>query len=173
MALHDISSAGETHWEVDPENTSIEFSIGKSLHRVRGRFPRVYGWVEVPENGTDTTVHVEIDAARIDTRLEARDRHLRSRQFLDVKRFPTISFVSTHVDELGPRRLRVTGALTIHGLTQSIAIDATVERQDGERAHITAHTAIDRRDFKVGPKAMGLFVGNEVTVQIALVLRAR
>jgi polyisoprenoid-binding protein YceI len=92
--------------------------------------------------------------------------------FLDVKRFPTISFVSGQVDDLGQGRLRVTGALTLRGITRIIALDAIVKRETSERTEIAARTTLDPRDFKVGPRAMGLVVGNEVAIRIGLVLRA-
>ena len=175
MALHDISSTAQTHWEIDPQNTSIEFEIGKSfLHRVKGRFHAVNGSVEAFGNrANDAMIRVEIDAASIDTRFKLRDRHLHTGQFLGVNRFPTISFAGTRVEDRGQDGIRVSGDLTIRGITRQIVLDATVEQRDVESARIAAHTILDRRDFKIGPKAMGLVVGNEVDVRIALALHAR
>jgi polyisoprenoid-binding protein YceI len=175
MDLHTISSTPQTHWEIDPENTSIEFAIGKShLHRVRGRFHGVRGSVAgFGERADDVMIQVEIDAASIDTRVQLRDWHLRTGQFLAVKRFPTISFASIRVEDRVQQGLRVFGDLTIRGITQPIALDAAVDQRDDASARITAHTLLDRRAFKIGPRAMGLVVGNEVPVQIALALRAR
>lgn len=173
MALHDITSTPQIRWEIDPENTNVEFAIGKSrLHRVRGRFPDIHGSVVTRgDTPSDAMIQVDIDAASIDTRLKVRDRHLRGGRFLSVKRFPTISFVSTRVQDRGTDGLRVVGELTIRGITRDIALDATVDQRDGESARITASTVLDSRDFKIGPKAMGLVVGNDVAVRIVLVLR--
>jgi polyisoprenoid-binding protein YceI len=175
MALHTISSTPQTYWEIDPENTSIEFAIGKSfLHRVRGRFHGVRGSVVTRgDQIDDATIEVEIDAASIGTRLKVRDRHLREDRFLGVERFPTISFVSTRVEEHGPDQFRVFGELTIRGIPRQIVLDARVEQRDAEGGTIAAHAVLDRRDFQIGPKPMGLVVGNAVAVQIALTLRAR
>jgi polyisoprenoid-binding protein YceI len=175
MALHDISSTPRARWEIDSENTTIEFAIGKSpLQRVRGRFRGVRGSVlTAGDKVGDATIHVEIDATSIDTRFKLRDWHLRTGEFLGTRRFPTITFESSHVEDLGQDRLRVVGDLTIRGITRQIALDATVERRDGERARVTARTVLDRRDFKIGPKPMGLVVGNDWKVQIALELHAR
>lgn len=175
MALHDISSIPQTYWEIDPENTSIEFETGKSfLHRVRGRFHGVRGSVvTVGDRIDDAKIEVEIDAASIDTRLKMRDRHLREDRFLGAERFPTISFRSTRVQEHGPDGLHVFGELTIRGITRQIALDARVEQRDAEGGRIAAHTVLDRRDFKIGPKPMGLVNGNVVTIRIALAVRAR
>lgn len=175
MALHDISATSETEWEIDPEDSRIEFSIGKSpLHRVRGRFHGVHGWVVSAADALGNAhAEIEIDAGSIDTHFSVRDWHLRTGQFLNAKRFPTISFVSTHADELGRNTLLVTGDLTIRGITRHVAIDATIVRRDDKSAHITAETSVNVRDFSIGPKAMGLVVGNAVTVQITLTLRNR
>jgi len=192
MALHDVSTGTQTHWEIDPENTTVEFSVGKSrLLRVRGQFRRVRGsavaygdphdntqrvtqaFGGVPGGYSNATIEVEIDAASIDTGFKMRDWHLRTTEFLKVKRFPTLTFQSARVEDLGQDRLRVFGELTIRGITRKVALEATVEHRDSERAQITASTVLDRRDFKIGPKPMGLLVGNDMAVHAALVLRAR
>jgi polyisoprenoid-binding protein YceI len=172
MALHDISSTPRARWEIDSENTTIEFAIGKSpLQRVRGRFRGVRGSVlTAGDKVGDATIHVEIDATSIDTRFKLRDWHLRTGQFLAVKRFPTITFSSTRVEERGQDELRVFGNLTIRGITRQIALDATVVQRDAESARVTAQTVFDHRDFMIGPKLMGLVVGNDVAVEITLVL---
>lgn len=172
MALHNLSTVPQTHWEIDPKLTRIEFAIGKSsLHRVKGRFHGVRGWVVTSgDEAGDAMTQVEIDAASIDTGLKLRDWHLRTGQFLAVKRFPMISFASTGVEDRGQDRFRITGELILRGITQPIALDATVEQRDAARAQITASTVLDRRDFTIGPKAMGLVVGDDVAVRIELVL---
>jgi polyisoprenoid-binding protein YceI len=175
MALHNIISAPQTYWEVDPENTSVEFVIGWSpLHRVHGRFHGVHGSVfTTGDTAADAMIQIDIDAASIDTGLPIRDRHLQYDLFLAPERFPTISFVSTDVVDEGNGRLRVSGELTLRGLTREVVLDATVEQRDADRARIKAHTVLDRRDFKMGPPTMGLMAGNKTDVRIELALRAR
>jgi polyisoprenoid-binding protein YceI len=175
MALHDIPQIAETRWEIDPGSTTVELAIGRShLHRVRGRFHAVRGSaVSYGDKVADAAIEVEIDAASIDTRLRLRDHHLRGGLFLDVRRFPAISFGSTRVEDRGEDGLRVIGDLTIHGITQQVALDAEIEQRDAEGGSIIAHTVLDRRDFKIGPRAMGIVVGNQVAVKVALALRAR
>jgi polyisoprenoid-binding protein YceI len=180
MALHNHPQAGtrttpQTHWEIDPENTTVEFTIGKSrLNRVRGQFHHVHGSaVELDDQPNSATIEVEIDAASVDTGIRMRDWHLRTAQFLKIKRFHTISFRSACVQELGQDRLQVFGELTIRGIVRKVTLDATVEHRDSERIQITASTVLDRRDFKIGPKPMGLMVGNDIAIQVALVLHAQ
>ena len=175
MAQRNISTSPRIRWDVDPENTTIEFAIGKSpLHRVSGRFHGAHGWV-ITSGGrvSEALIQVEIQAATIDTRSKLRDWHLRTSQFLAVKRFPTILFASTRVEDHGSDGVRVFGDLTIRDITQEVVLEAQVEHDDDERVRIVAHTMLDRRDFKIGPKAMGLVVGNDVAVEIALELNAR
>jgi polyisoprenoid-binding protein YceI len=173
MALHDISSAPKIHWAVDPGATTVDFTVGESrIHTVRGRFRGVSGSVLTFGDAlADAVVQVAIDPASIDTRVKLRDRHLRAGEYLAVKRFPTITFASTRVEELGNARLRVFGQLTIRGITREIALDATIEQRDAESAQIIAQTVLDRWEFRIGPRAMRLVVGNDVPVRITLALR--
>ncbi len=174
MAVHNISSTPRTHWEIDPARTSIEFVIGATpLHRVRGRFHGVRGSVVTTgDRASGATAQIEIDAGSIDTGLKIRDAHLRTGQFLDVDRFPTISFTSMQIEDRGWDGLGVTGELTIRGISRQVALEARIEERDGNSARIIARTTLDRRDFKLGPWAMGLTTGNEATVQITLALRS-
>ncbi|HEX6311688.1 MAG TPA: YceI family protein, partial [Acidimicrobiia bacterium] len=84
-------------WEIDPAHTNVEFVARHLLSRVRGRFTRFEGAIVIPENPADAGVEVTIDAASIATGNDDRDAHLRSPDFLDVDRFPTLSFRSTGV----------------------------------------------------------------------------
>lgn len=179
MALHNHPQAGariatQTHWEIDPENTSVQFIIGKIPgFKVGGRFGRVRGST-VTHDGSpaQSSIDVKIDAASIDTGIKVRDVHLRTAGFLDVKHFPSIVFRSTRIEDLGRDRFHISGDLTIRGLTRQVVLDATVDVRDLEQAKVSATTVLDRRDFKIGPKPMGLMVGNDVVVQVALALHA-
>lgn len=175
MALHNIITAPETHWEIDPESTSIEFTIGWSpLHRVHGRFHGVRGSVQTfGETADGARIQVDIDAASVDTGLAIRDRHLHYDLFLAVEHFPTIWFVSTDVEEDGANQLRVVGDLTVRGITREVLLEGTIEQRDARSARIEAHSVIDRRDFGIGPRPMGITAGNKTDVRIALVLHAR
>lgn len=174
MALHALSSTTQTRWEIDPENTSIEFAIGNPFHRVLGRFTGVRGSaVTFGDSIDDAMIQVAIDAPSIDTGLKIRDRHLGYGLFLDFEHFPTISFASTSLQDRGDGRLRVFGDVSIRGVSRQVALDASVEQRDDDRARLVASTVLDRRDFKIGPKLMGITAGNKVRVRIALALNAR
>ncbi len=174
MALRTPAIDARTHWELDPANTTVGFTVKKfRLITVRGQFSEVRGSVELPGAAlTAAVVDIEIDAASIDTGMEKRDAHLRTADFLDVQRCPTITFRSTHVEELSEDRLRIHGYLTIRGLTREVALDATLVSRDEERAEILTSATLDRRDFGLTWNFLGLMVGDAVEVEIALGLHA-
>jgi polyisoprenoid-binding protein YceI len=122
-----------------------------------------------------SSVEVTIDAASIDTREPRRDNHLRSPDFLDVEKFPHITFRSTQVERIDDQRLRIHGNLTIRDVTRPVVLEATFEGKardpwGNERLGFTASTRFDRRDFgiqwNVLLEAGGILVGNEVRVNI-------
>src|SRR5690606_35039561 len=121
---------GTTTWKIDPAHSSVEFAVKHMMFTtVRGRFKSFSGSITVDEDEPEnSSVEVEIDAASIDTGVEDRDTHLRSADFLDVERYPTISFRSTRVegalDEEGSR-FRVVGELTIRDTAMEVALVAT------------------------------------------------
>jgi polyisoprenoid-binding protein YceI len=174
MSVQPSTRAARTHWAIDPEGTSVEFVIGRlPIHRVRGRFTGVRGWAVTGAGALDgAEVEVEIAAQSINTGLAIRDRHLNWEPFLHTERFPAITFHSTRVEEIAPDHLLVFGSLTIRDVTRLVVLDSRVEHRDGERARITATATLDRRDFGIGPRLMGLTSGNEVMVRIVLELRA-
>lgn len=164
-------SARAALWLIDPDATKIEFTVrvlaGSSAS---GVFRRVAGTVRLDEqNPSRSTIEATIDAASIDTQSEERDRHLRSEDFLDVERHPTIRFSSRALDRDPDGRWRVTGSLTLRGITRdaTLVVDAvppfdTLPRAGRAQAHATM--VIDRRDF--GLTYRGFAWGREVTIMI-------
>src|SRR5262245_19604883 len=104
--------AGE--WEIDPANSAASFSVRHMMvSDVRGQFGKGTGTVTLDDKDpTRSAVSVEIDASTIDTREPKRDAHLRSTDFFDVQKYPTISFRSTRIERAGKQRLKLTGDLT-------------------------------------------------------------
>lgn len=165
-------------YEIDPAHTSVQFSVRHMMiSNVRGEFTKVSGKATGdPATPTATTVEATIDAASIDTRNEKRDEHLRSPDFLDVAKFPTITFKSKKIVAAGAGKAKVTGDLTLHGVTKEVVLDVEGPTQvikdpmGNTRAGAHATTKIDRKDFGiVYDKTMdggGLMVGNEVEITI-------
>src|SRR5260370_38573277 len=122
-----ILSRADT-WQIDPAHTNVEFTVRHMMiSNVKGQFQKTSGTIAA--NGTDAAsakIDATIDATSINTRVEKRDNHLKSPAFLDVDKFPTISFKSTKVEAAGPGKGKVTGDLTLHGVTSPVVLD--VER---------------------------------------------
>jgi polyisoprenoid-binding protein YceI len=172
------AAAATTTWQIDPNHSSAQFAVKHlGLSTVRGAFTKVNGTVELdPSDVSKSSVNVTIDAASVDTRVEARDKDLRSDHFFDVEKYPTITFKSTKVEQLAPGQLKVTGDLTIHGTTKPVVLE--VEGPTGpakdpwgnQRMAATATTKVNRQDYNVKWNSTmdngGLVVGNDVAITI-------
>lgn len=164
-------------WEIDKAHTLIEFSAKHMMvTTVKGRFTTFSGVIDLDEpNPANSHVDVTIDANSIATGDEKRDGHLKSPDFLDVANYPTIAFKSTKVALQGEDHAKVTGDLTIHGVTKSVVLDVTREgmttNMRGERlAGFSVRTTINREDFgltwNVALEAGGWLVGKNINISI-------
>ena len=174
------AAAGTTTWKIDPAHTAAQFAVKHlMISTVRGDFKGVNGSVTWDDTDvTKSTVNVTIDATTVDTSEPARDKDLKSDKFFDTTQFPTITFKSTKVESAGTGKLKVTGDLTIHGVTKSVVLDvdgpsASVKDPWGNtRSAIGATTKINRQDFGVKWNANidggGVVVSDEVGITIDL-----
>ena len=158
-------------WYLDPPHSSAQFSIRHmGISTVRGAFTKVAGTVEDSPDVSKSSVNVTIDAASIDTRVEMRDKDLRGENFFDVAKYPTITFKSTKVESAGTGKLKVTGDLTMHGVTKAAVLDVdgpTPPFKDPKgKSHrgLSATTTIIRSDF--GITADAGMVGDSVAIQL-------
>ena len=112
-------------WQIDPAHTNVEFTVRHMMiSNVKGQFQKTAGTITA--NGNDAAsaqIDATIDASSVDTRVERRDMHLKSPDFLDVAKYPTITFKSTKVEADGPNKWKVTGDLTLHGVTKPVVLD--------------------------------------------------
>jgi polyisoprenoid-binding protein YceI len=140
-------------WHVDPAHSSVEFEVKHMMiATVRGRFKEFEGTIEAAPDINNSRVYGKVKAASIDTNDDTRDAHLRSADFFDVEKYPEITFESTHIEPLGGPEFRMTGDLTIKGVTRPVEFEATVEgaEQDpwgNERVGIRVRSQINRKDF--------------------------
>jgi polyisoprenoid-binding protein YceI len=166
-------------WAVDPNHSSVSFTIRHLMSKVRGEMALKEGWVETESNDVSKArVAVVLDAASIDTGVEARDNHLRSADgHFDVANFPTVTFKSTRVAGNDPSSFKVIGDLTIHGVTREVTLNAsyTGEGTDpwgNRRVGFSAETKLNRKDFKLTwnqtLETGGFLIGDEVKVEIDL-----
>jgi polyisoprenoid-binding protein YceI len=171
-------AAAETVWEIDPAHTSVQFAVTHMMvSTVRGDFSKVTGTVTADEADlTRSKVQATIDASTINTREAKRDEHLKSADFLDVAKFPTIAFVSKKVAAAGAGKWKVTGDLTLHGVTREVVLDVDAtgkgvkDLMGKTRAGARATTRINRKDFGVVWNKMldggGIALGDELEVTI-------
>ena len=161
-------------WEIDSAHSQVSFAIRvMSISTTRGHFKVLRGRLSIDEqNPADSWVDAEVDAASIDTRNILRDTHLRSNSFFAVKKYPTISFQSTHVEHTGGAAYKVTGNLTLLGITKPITFDVTHNSQSAGstlRTALTAKATISRKDFGLGRgMAVRLVASDSATIEIAL-----
>jgi polyisoprenoid-binding protein YceI len=145
---------GLTTWAIDPAHSSMEFAVRHlMITTVKGRFTDVQGAVVLDDaNPAGARVDVTVGVASIDTREPQRDAHLRSDDFFEAEKYPTLTFRSTGVRDVSDERFKLAGDLTLHGVTRQVVLDVTFEgrTQDpwgGQRAGYSATTKIKRSDY--------------------------
>jgi len=166
-----------TTYSIDNAHSDVSFSVRHMVFaKVRGHFTKWSANLALDtSNPTNSSVDVEIDASSIDTREAQRDGHLKSPDFLDVGKYPTITFKSRRVEGAGPKKYKAVGDLTIHGVTREVSLD--VEELGGgkdpwgnQRMLFSAKTSIDRTDFGLkwnqALEAGGLLVGERVDIEV-------
>jgi polyisoprenoid-binding protein YceI len=165
-------------WEFDPPHTGVQFKVRHLMvSSVRGDFEKVSGKIVYDEaDVTKSSADITIDAASINTRVAKRDEHLRSPDFLDVAKYPTITFKSKRIDKAGDGTLKMTGDLTIRGVTKEAVLTvegptpAIKDMQGNTRVGGQATTKISRKDFGLAwnkaLEAGGVVVGDEVEITI-------
>ena len=170
-------------WRIDPDHTSIQFKVRHLMvSNVKGVFHKFDGTVDLDDKDiTRSRASVTIDTNSVDTGVVKRDEDLRSGNFLDVAKFPTMTFVARKVSRNGADKIRVTGDLTIHGITREVVLEvdgpssAVKDPWGGTRCGATAVTKINRKDFGITwNKVMetgGLLIGDdvEITLEVELV----
>ena len=173
-ALLGASAAAQAQtWQLDPAHCSAQFAVRHmGISTVRGTFNKLSGTVQYdPAAPAKSSVDVTIDTTSVDSRVEQRDNDLRSDKFLDATKYPTITFRSKRVEQTANGKLKVTGDLTIHGVTKEAVLDVDGPSQPikdprgNERMGASATTTVNRRDFGMTnyPAAM---VGDDVNVTI-------
>jgi polyisoprenoid-binding protein YceI len=173
-------------YQIDSQHTGAHFKVRHMMiSNVKGEFSRIAGSAEFdPSNLSASHVEATIDSASVNTREAQRDSHLRSHDFLDVTRYPKITFRSTKIVSTGKDSFEVIGDLTIRDVTREVTLQVesvTPEIKDPDglwRLGATASTRIARKDFGLTWNAVlesgGFVVGDEVdiTIDVELVRKA-
>lgn len=185
VLTHFTSSAFAGEYEIDPAHTNVQFAVRHMMvSNVRGVFSNLKGTVSWdPAHPEKSVVDVAIEAASIDTRNEKRDGHLKSPDFLDTAKFPSLTFKSKEVKQPSPGKLAVKGDLTIHGVTKEVTLDVEGPTDDvtdpmgSKKMGASATTKISRKDFGLTwnkvLEAGGVAVGDEVSITIDVELLKR
>ena len=165
-------------FKLDPAHSLIGFAVRHlEINWVEGRFKEFEGAIRYDDKDvTKSSVEFTAKVASIDTEVEARDKHLRTADFFEVEKYPTLSFKSTRVERKGKDAFVLHGDLTLKGVTKPLAIPFTLkgavkDTRGNTRIGIDAETKINRRDFGINygnAFAGGLDVGNEVTIKLRL-----
>lgn len=169
-------SQEKTLYALDPAHSSVEFTVRHlMISKVRGRFAAFQGSIELaPGSDVPQSIGVSIDAKSIDTREEQRDNHLRSADFFDVEKYPKLTFESTHIEGTAGD-MRVTGNLTMHGVTKEVTLKAEFEGRGsdpwgGQRVAYSAQTTVSRKDFGLtynqALETGGVMVSDEVRIEL-------
>jgi polyisoprenoid-binding protein YceI len=163
-------------WVIDPAHSHVDFVVRHMMiSKVRGRFREFSGVISIDEIPEKSSVEVTIAAASIDTGDEERDRHLRSAEFLDVEHHPEITFRSATIRAADEDKWKLTGELTIRGVTRPVTLlveycGTAVDPWGNTRAAFLASGEINREDFAItwnqALEAGGFLVGKGVKVEV-------
>jgi polyisoprenoid-binding protein YceI len=163
-------------WALDAAHTTATFTARHLMvSKVRGHFDSLSGEITIGERPQDSRVEVTLDAASIISGNQQRDEHLRSPDFLDVEKYPTLTFRSTEVEQTGPTTLKVTGDLTIRDQTRPVQLDVEfngIEQTPWGKAvaGFSARTEINREDWGMTWNAAletgGVVVSKKITIEI-------
>ncbi len=176
------SMALATTWDVDGSHSSAGFTVRHMMvSNVNGSFNVKSGTVNVDDKDiTKSTVEAVLDATTVNTANAKRDEHLKNADFFDVAKYPTITFKSNKVEKAGEGKLKVSGDLTMHGVTKPVVLDVTGPTKESKdpwgniRTGVQATTKLNRKDFGLSYNSAletgGVAVGEEVTVNLDLSL---
>lgn len=165
-------------WSIDPAHSAAEFKVRHMMiSNVKGHFTKITGSLTLNEaDVTKSGVEAAIEAASLNTREPQRDTHLKSADFFDVEKFPTLSFKTTRITRNKDGELQVTGDLTIRGVTRSVVFEVERPSEPAQdpwgnvRIGLSGTTKINRKDFGLTWNAAletgGVLVGDDVTINL-------
>lgn len=169
-------------WNLDTAHSEIQFAVRHlMISKVRGQFETFSGTINLDEaTPSNSTIAVEIQVNSVNTRNEQRDQHLKSADFFDAESYPQITFANSKVEQTDEKHARVTGGLTIKGITKDVVLDVTYEGQQTNpftgqaTAGFNATTTINRKDWGIEwnqtLETGGIMVGDEIEINIEVEL---
>ena len=169
----------KTNWTLDPTHSEIGFSVKHMMiSKVKGGFDKFDAKIVAdPTDLTTAEIEFTIDVASIDTRNEDRDNHLRSADFFDVEKYPTLTFKATNIEKTDDDEYAVTGNVNLHGVTRQETFNITFEGQGkdpwgNEKAGFSGKSKIKRSDYNLTWNAAletgGVLVGDQITINLEI-----
>jgi polyisoprenoid-binding protein YceI len=167
-----------TTWDIDPAHSVAEFKVRHMMiSNVKGQFSGIKGRLTLDDTDvTNSRIEASIEAASVSTRQPERDAHLKSADFFDAEKFPALTFLSSHITRGKDGELKVTGELTIHGVTRTVVFGAEAPSAPARdpygslRVGLSATAKISRKDFGLTWNAAletgGVLVGDEVAITL-------
>lgn len=169
-------------WKIDPSHSKAGFAVKHMMiSNVRGEFAKLTGTAEY--DGKDIKsikVNANIDASSIDTGNEDRDKHLKNKDFFDVEKYPEIKFVSKSAKPAGKDKFKLTGDLTMHGVTKEVTLDVDGPSQQINDKHgnikvgASASVTVNRKDFGITYGGVmdngGAMIGDQVNITLDIEL---
>ena len=179
-ALPVFAQVSAETWNLDPAHSAAHFAVRHmGISTVRGAFSKLSGTVQYdPAHPEQSVLDVTIDANSVDTRVEMRDKDLRSPNFFDVEKYPTITFKSKKVESAGQGKLTITGDLTIHGVTKEAVLHVDgpngpiKDPRGNQHMGAAATTQVNRKDFGVSGQPTGVGDDITITLDVEMVKRA-
>jgi polyisoprenoid-binding protein YceI len=178
LAAGSVAQAKPVTWDIDQAHSGVTFTIRHFFSKVPGSFDTFSGTIVYDaENPAASSTQIEIQATSINTKNERRDGHLRSADFFDVEKHPTITFKSTAVKDLGGGKHELTGDLTMHGVTKPVTLAVTFlgagpTMRGAQRAGFEATGTINRKDFGIVWNTTldqgGTMLGDDVAITIGI-----
>jgi polyisoprenoid-binding protein YceI len=177
-----MTAAAQETWQIDTAHSSAQFAVKHMMvSTVRGHFGKITGTVKYDAKAPEkSSVEATVDVNTVDTREPKRDAHLRSADFFDVEKYPVMTFKSTSVKAAGAGKLKVTGDLTMHGVTKKVTFDvegpsaAVPDGKGGYKSGASATARIKRSEFALTwnriLEAGGVSVSDEVDLTIDIQL---
>ncbi len=163
----------QSTWSADPMHSKLAFSIVHSaISDVDGAFNK-FEAIAVAKNAdfSDAVFNLSVDVASINTLVEMRDKHLRSADFFDVEKFPTMTFKSNGIKKVAQHKYKLTGDLTLHGVTKAVTMDLWYRgtivnpKSKANVAGFQLTGTIKRADFNIGPKFLAPMLSDEVKIK--------
>jgi polyisoprenoid-binding protein YceI len=176
LLLPSLAAAEPTVYKVDADHSGVNFAIRHFVSNVSGRFRDFDGVIKYdPQNPAASSVEFTVQAASIDTANNDRDEHLRSKDFFEVAKYPTLTFASTRVVPQDATTLEVTGTLTMHGVSRQVIFPVqllgTMRAPHGEKAGFEAAFTVNRKEFGISWNNLldsGPMLGDEVKIRIEI-----